>query len=89
MFTAPCLGSCFPAALKQDLQAASQEKDAYLFLLFVLLKSCVLHPFYCCLHSAAGRAQLCTGLLLCPLQCWVRVGPMVAPVVVACFWVLI
>lgn len=39
------------------------------FLLFVLLKSCVLHPFYCCLHSAAGRAQLCTELLPCPLQC--------------------
>lgn len=46
------------------MQAASQEKDAYLFLLFVLLKSCVLHPFYCCLHSTAGRAQLCTELLL-------------------------
>lgn len=61
--------SCFLAALRQDLQAASRErereKDAYLFLLFVLLKSCALHPFYCCLQGAADGAELCTRLSLC------------------------
>lgn len=48
------------------------EKDARLFLPFVRLKSCALHPFYRCLQGAADRARLCTTLWL---WLWLLAGP--------------
>lgn len=60
-------GELFACCLEAGRPASSitgeREKDAYLFFLFVFLKSCALHPSYSCLQ---GIACLLSALLPCP-----------------------